>query len=101
MWTYIFYVDVYVCNDNGTFKSTCIIAEAVLWNKGNASSAIREFRRIKNLRREPMPTKCILNNIKRKYKTVELGVQPRSDPKPVTPVLVNVVKRAVAAQSHI
>lgn len=70
-------------------------------NKGNSAAAVREFRRIKNLRRGPMSTKGIRAMIKRFEETGKLGVRPGRGRKPVTPVLVDAVKTAVAAQSQI
>ncbi|GFR12617.1 hypothetical protein TNCT_585711 [Trichonephila clavata] len=45
-------------------------------NKGNSSAAVREFRRRKNLRRGPMPTKGIREIIKRFEEAGKLGIQP-------------------------
>ena len=64
-------------------------------NKGNASTTVREFRRIKNLRCGPMSTKGIRAMIKRFEGTGELEVQPGRGCKPVTSVLVDAIKTAV------
>ncbi len=69
-------------------------------NKGNATAAVREFCRRRNLRCGPMSTKGIRAMIKRFEETGKLGVQPGRGRKRVTPVLVDAVKTAVDAQSQ-
>ncbi|GFV04405.1 hypothetical protein TNCV_920261 [Trichonephila clavipes] len=67
-------------------------------NKGNASAAVCEIRRSKNLLHGPMSTKGIRAMIKRFEVTGKL-VQPGRGRKRVTPV-VDGVKTAVDAQSQ-
>lgn len=76
----------------------CVIGDSVLQKREEASTAVREFRSLKNLRRYPMSTEVIWTTIKRFEETEKLEVQLGRDRKPVTPILVDVVKTAVAAK---
>ncbi|GFV88115.1 hypothetical protein TNCV_3242641 [Trichonephila clavipes] len=66
-------------------------------NKGNASAAVHEIRRRRNLLREPMSTKVIRPMIKRFEETRKLGVQSRRGCTHCTPVLVDGAKTVVEA----
>ena len=56
-----------------------------------------EFLHVNNLWRGPIPTKDIQAMIKRFEEMTKLGVQHGRGRKPVTPVLVDVVRTVVAA----
>ncbi|GFR10266.1 hypothetical protein TNCT_279051 [Trichonephila clavata] len=70
------------------------------WTRGNASAAVHEILRRKNLLRGPMSTKGIRAMIKRSEETGKLGVQTGRGRKRIPLVLVDAVKTDVDIQSQ-
>ena len=84
---------------------TVFLVERVLFvklfyvNNVNTFAAVREFRRIKNMRHGLMSNKGIWAMIKRFEETGKLVAQPGRDHKPVILVLVDAIETAVASQT--
>ncbi|GFU74362.1 hypothetical protein TNCV_2094861 [Trichonephila clavipes] len=76
---------------------SALLVNLLCENKGNASAAVGEIRRGKNLLQGTMSTKNIWTIIKR---FEELGAQPGEGHKRVKPVHVDGVKTAVDAHYH-
>ncbi|GFV35672.1 DUF4817 domain-containing protein [Trichonephila clavipes] len=68
-------------------------------SKGNAAAALREFRRLKNLRKGPFLPQALKRMIARFEKTGHLGIQPGRRRKSTRSDVVEDVATAIVDQS--
>ena len=59
-----------------TLPERALLVKLFYENKGNAAAALREFRRLKNLRKGPLLPQALRRMISRFEKTGDLRVQP-------------------------
>lgn len=82
-----------------TLPERALLVKLFYENKGNAPAALREFRRLKDLRKGPLLPQALRRMIARFEETGHLGVQPGRGRKPVRSDVVEDVATGIVEQS--
>ncbi|GFW18470.1 uncharacterized protein TNCV_1184971 [Trichonephila clavipes] len=82
-----------------TLPERALLVKLFYESKGNAAAALREFRRLKNLRKGPLLPQALKRMIARFEKTGHLGVQPGRGCKSTRSDVVEDVATAIVDQS--
>ncbi|GFW26390.1 DUF4817 domain-containing protein [Trichonephila clavipes] len=82
-----------------TLPERALLVKLFYESKGNAAAALREFRRLKNLRKGPLLPQALKRMIARFGKTGHLGVQPGRGRKSTRSDVVEDVANAIVDQS--
>ncbi|GFU32491.1 uncharacterized protein TNCV_4890101 [Trichonephila clavipes] len=82
-----------------TLPERALLVKLFYESKGNAAAALREFRRLKNLRKGPLLPQALKRMIARFEKTGHLGVQPGRGRKSTRSDVVEDVATAIVDQS--
>ncbi|GFT49463.1 DUF4817 domain-containing protein [Trichonephila clavipes] len=82
-----------------TLPERALLVKLFYESKGNTAAALREFRRLKNLRKGPLLPQALKRMIARFEKTGHLGVQPGRQRKSTRSDVVEDVATAIVDQS--
>ncbi|GFX54935.1 uncharacterized protein TNCV_3318521 [Trichonephila clavipes] len=82
-----------------TLPELALLVKLFYESKGNAAAALREFRRLKNLRKGPLLPQALKRMIARFEKTGHIGVQPSRGRKSTRSDVVKDVATAIVDQS--
>ena len=76
--------------------SRALLVKLFYQNNNNSAAALREYRRIKGIRRGPLSAVALKNMIRKFELTGDLGIAPGRGRRPVTPQIVEEVTVAMA-----
>ncbi|GFT46165.1 DUF4817 domain-containing protein [Trichonephila clavipes] len=82
-----------------TLPERALLVKLFYESRGNATAALREFRRLKNLRKGPLLPQALKRMITRFEKTEHIGVQPGRGLKSTRSDVVEDVAIAIVDQS--